>query len=149
MNRVDELNNRLYSRNVPSSGPPLLFDPRPVTTKFIKFPVLDEFPKSVVPLESKKPVAFLPCSGLGPQNGFCPDRESELKGIVYPLVKDDRFDFKPALDGPLYAPPTAPNANPVPQPHHRLFAHVVQTPQHFQIPNQIFNNVRLRAPSTR
>ena len=49
MSRVEELNERIRSRNI-GDTPPFYFSPRPVATKYTTMPVVDERVTSTVPI---------------------------------------------------------------------------------------------------
>jgi hypothetical protein len=147
MDRVEELNDRLYDRNV-AAPPPVLFSPRPLPTKYQKLPILDEQPKSVVPIERRRVTGFVPGSAVGPAGGFSVDAESDLRNIRCALQRDPRAVYVPASDSSLYVASDIPQTGPA-QPHPRLFAHVVASPT--VAPGaegtQLFYNTRLRNPS--
>lgn len=90
-NRVQDLNNRMYRRNIPSVTLQSVFDPRPFNTKYTAFPVFDKpsvsFPvDKLTPLqclpEYKQEVQFNPGTSA-PFNGFANnvDRESSLNNL--------------------------------------------------------------------
>ncbi len=148
--RVEELNSRLYERNV-AAPPPLLFSPRPLPTKYQTLPILDEQPKSVVPLERRRTGPFIPGAERGPQPGYSVDAESDLINIVSGLQRDPRAVFVPGSDSSLYNAPDTATSRPEVQPHPRLFSHVVA--QANVSPNaegnKLFYNTQLRTPSQR
>jgi hypothetical protein len=147
--RVEELNGRLYERNVAAAPPPLLFSPRPLPTKYQTLPILDEQPKSVVPLERRRPGPFIPGAERGSQPGYSVDAESDLINIVSALQRDPRAVFVPSSSSSLYNLPDTSTARSEAQPHPRLFSHVVAYPN--VAPNadgaKIFYNAHLRTPS--
>jgi len=149
MDRVEELNARIYDRFVPSGKPPMSFSPRPVGTKYMKLAILDEYPAPRVAIEPAQKIGFLPSSGMGPLPDFCVDTESKLKGgnLFYALQKDGRAAFMPSSSSDLYRAPSTGSKFNLPQTHPMLFAHVVAGPTPLPnepMPKQVFNNVRLR-----
>jgi len=150
MARVEELNTRLYARNVPSGAPPMVFSPRPVPTKYTKQPILDVHVASNVPIRSVGPPVFLP-GDSAPFNGFMDniDVDSTLKNISFALQKHPMAVYVPESASDLYTP-TPPRAQQVQQPHPMLFASVVARPTKGPPPAPLlFNNVRLKAPILR
>jgi len=107
-NRTEELNKRIYSRNV-SSGPlQMNYDPRAVGTKFVRMPVLDCRMPSNTPCE-RRPVyntrfMFAGSSQGLPFNGMQAriDTESELKNIIFPLQNAPQAKFIPSSHSDLY-----------------------------------------------
>ena len=53
MARTEELNERLYSRNIPSAPLQQQFSIRPVPTKYTKMMILDQRQKSEVPIQQE------------------------------------------------------------------------------------------------
>lgn len=150
MARVEELNARLYSRNVPSGSPPMVFSPRPVQTKYTNQPILDVHVAPTVPIRGIGAPVFLP-GDSAPFNGFTDniDVDSALKNINFALQKHPMAVYVPESASDLYktAPP---RPQQVQQPHPMLFASVVAPPTRAPPPSpQIFNNVRLRTPISR
>jgi hypothetical protein len=141
MERVEELNARIASRFVASSPPDMTFSPRPASTKYMLFPMVDAVPPSQVPIASRPAVAFLP-GNSAPRSGFSIDTESELRNIQYALQADDRAVYVPSSKSDLYVT-HIPKA-PVQQSHPLLFAHVVTNQPKLKVKEQLFNNVRLR-----
>jgi len=149
--RVEELNARIYDRFVPSSAPSMVFSPRPVPTKYVKQPIMDEYAPPRTPIRRADQTAFLPSTGVVPSMHFCVDIESTLKGgnLFYALQKDPRAAFVPKSTSDLYnAPPTS-TAVQYKQPHPQLFTQVVSAPSapiaNSDLPPQIFYNTRLRS----
>lgn len=149
MSRVEELNTRIYARNVPSGKPPMVFSPRPAQTKYSKQPIMDVHVASSVPIrEIGQPVAFLP-GDSAPFNGFKVDVESSLKNIDFALQNHPMAVYVPESKSSLYECPPLPS-QPVKQPYPQLFSKVVTS--HSGVPanvtpmRQVFNNVRLKTP---
>jgi hypothetical protein len=135
MDRIEQLNSRLYSRNMASSIPPVYFSPRPVSTKYATLPILDQFNKSNVPIVYKSPhdvtTIFLPGTSA-PWSGFVDqiDVESSFRDKTY----------IPSSTSDLYS--TSIPSKKVEQPYPHLFSHVVsshKTPTFKE--KAIFNNL--------
>jgi hypothetical protein len=148
--RIEELNERIYARNIPSGKPPMVFSPRPVQTKYSKQPIMDVHIASSVPIKPLgRPVEFLPADSA-PFNGFMVDVESSLKNIDFALQNHPRAVYVPQSASSLYqiAPPAS---QPLKQPYPQLFAKVVScasgVPSHLTPTRQVFHNVRLKNPS--
>ncbi len=91
MDRVEELNQRLYDRNQTSTNPQMLFSPRPISIKYNDFPSIDQYRPSSVPM---KPYAdynihddYLPSSCISPWNGYNVSNESNLRNLNQKLSK--------------------------------------------------------------
>jgi len=107
-NRTTELSNRMYERNVPGMALQMNYDPRPVNTKFVQFPILDCRLPSNVPCE-RRPIyntrsMFSGSSQSLPFNGFQSkiDVESELQNIIFPLQSSAQSKFIPSSFSDLY-----------------------------------------------
>jgi len=53
--RVQSLNNRIYSRNIPSHRLQSQFDPRPQSTKYTHMPMIQTYSPITVPIRKEKP----------------------------------------------------------------------------------------------
>uniref|UniRef100_A0A6C0C5U8 Uncharacterized protein n=1 Tax=viral metagenome TaxID=1070528 RepID=A0A6C0C5U8_9ZZZZ len=107
-NRTTELSNRIYERNVPTTPLQMNYDPRPVDTKFVQFPIMDCRLPSNVPCE-KRPIyntgnMFSGSSQGLPFNGYqsSVDTESSLMNIVFPLQSCPQATFIPGSKSDLY-----------------------------------------------
>jgi len=140
MERVEELNARIASRIRASSVPEVTFSPRPASTKYMLFPMVDAVAPSKVKIASQPAVAFLP-SGA-PFSGFSIDTESELRNINYALQNDYRAVYVPSSTSDLYV--THLPKTPSQQTHPLLFVHAVTHRPKLKVKEQLFNNVRLR-----
>ena len=141
MDRVEELNMRIASRNVASSAPGATFSPRPVSTKHMLFPMVDAVQPSTANIHSRQSVNFLPAT-TAPFSDFNIRIDSELRNIKYALQRDDRAVYVPSKSSDLYV-------NHVPkveliQTHPLLFVHAISSQRVIPVKEQIFNNVRLR-----
>jgi len=107
-NRTTQLSNRIYSRNVSNMPLQMNYDPRPVNTRFVQFPIIDCHLPSNTPCE-RRPVYnsrhnFAGSSQSLPFNGFQTnvDTESKLKNIVFPLQSCPQSQFIPDSKSDLY-----------------------------------------------
>ena len=139
---TQELNQRIYSRNIPSSEPPVQFSPRPVPTKYTTMPILDHRITSKVMIKSTSfsTKDFLP--GIhGPGYSDQVDDESKLRNITYATQRASRAVYVPSSKSDLYVHQIPPK--PVEQPHPHLFKSVetydsgIRVP--YKMPPMIFN----------
>jgi len=105
----DEINKRINLRYKPDSHLQPNFDPRPVSTKYSLFPIIDRRPSPNVmktKYDSYSPSHnFNPGNDRAPVNGFLDNIgvESELRGNNYKLAGGDLgHKYIPSRDGPLY-----------------------------------------------
>ena len=152
--RVEELNQRIFSRMKASGEPAVLFSPRPVPTKYVHpFPVVvDPAPSAVKMKPLSRDVAFLPTDCKAPGATDWVDLESTLKNMDFALQKNDRAVYVPSSKSDLYLKPSTKTTPPIPrQTHPLLFAHVVTPnsgiPSNLKTSTKLFNNVRLRTPA--
>jgi len=118
--RLDEINNRLYERNLTNAPVKMQYDIRAVPTRYVHMPTIDQHQETSVMCE-KKPIyntktMFTPASSLPfngyqenidvetclhntiapiqacPQSKFIPDSSSDLYNSQY-LVKKDKKDY--------------------------------------------------------
>ena len=88
--RVDELNNRISERNIPSNGLQPQYSIRPTSTKYAYMPILDQYKKATVPLETYTPFStsaiFNPGNAQAPWSGFSNNInvESQLRNQFLP-----------------------------------------------------------------
>lgn len=91
MDRVDELNQRLYNRNLTTTKPQMLFSPRPISIKYNDFPTIDPPTNSFTPMipysRFKTDYDYLPSSSRSPWNGYNVSHENELRNMDQPLTK--------------------------------------------------------------
>ena len=89
--RLDELNNRIMSRNIPSEGLEQVYDPRPSHTRRVFMPIVDQLAFSKTPRQSKDAYnqhgQFNPGTSA-PFSGYATfiDQETRLKNIFMPLT---------------------------------------------------------------
>ena len=128
--RTDELNCRLMERNEPQDTLPPNFTPRPVLSKYARFPMMDARMPSTVPIQPNVNYSletnFTPTvMKNGPVSGFINNvnTESELRNQNYALQKGGGQDvYVPSSDSDLYKV-TVPS-KPSVQPYPGLFEHV-------------------------
>jgi len=123
--RVDELNDRMSARNVPSTGLKPQFSMRPTATKYGYMPILDQYKKATVPLNSYTPYStsgvFNPGNATAPWNGFSNNvnLESQLRNQIFALQKGDQSVYVPQSNSDLYE--TRVDYTPQKQTHPLLF----------------------------
>jgi hypothetical protein len=91
MDRVEELNQRLYDRNKTNTNPQMLFSPRPISIKYNDFPLVDHYRPSSVPMKPYPDYNiqddYLPSSYISPWNGYNVTNESNLRNLNQKLSK--------------------------------------------------------------
>ena len=108
--RTDELNFRILERNV--SDKPLApnFSPRPVLTRYSRYPMIDARMPSKEPITPNYDYSISdnftpPVMGMGPVSGYINhvQEESHLRNQIYPLSKgNDAHTYVPSLNSDLY-----------------------------------------------
>lgn len=105
--RTQVLNERIYERNQATQPIEMVFDPRPVRTRQVLFPMVDGYTPSDVPIRETAVYhpeqTFLPASNApftGYQNSI--DRESQLQNRFFPLQKADQSKYIPSSKSDLY-----------------------------------------------
>jgi len=118
MSRVEELNERIYSRNQ-GDVPAFYFSPRPVPTKYTTLPILDEYKKEI-PISCKSifdtTTQFLPGSTApwsGKANSIDIETELYRPKSFFPSSKSEMYQLR------------APSSTNHTQPHPHLFTSVV------------------------
>lgn len=123
--RVDELNNRISDRNIPSTSLQPQYGIRPVSTKYGYMQVLDQYKKPNVNLNTYKSYStkgvFNPGNAQAPWSGFVDNvnTESELRNQFFALQKCEQSAFVPSSNSDLYK--TTVSYKPVEQSHPLLF----------------------------
>jgi hypothetical protein len=150
--RIEELNHRIASRVYASAAPSLLFSPRPVPTKYVKMPMVNDPVPPTVRLENRaQHVGFLPTDAKGPGALDLVDLESTLKNMDFALQRNGRAVYVPASQSDLYRDPSVKPATPVQQTHPNLFKRVITSdtgiPPHVRPGQQPFYNPRFRTPA--
>jgi hypothetical protein len=107
--RTDELNLRMNARMFPDTDLQPNFDPRPVSTKYSIFPIVDSYARTVEPfkpyLDYYPEVVFNPGNAKAPIDGFIRkiDLESDLSNRNAILKKNDLGNkYIPSLHSDLY-----------------------------------------------
>lgn len=126
-NRVDEINDRINNRNIPSSSLEPQYSIRPVGTKYGYMPILDQHKKISVPLDKYKSYStkntFNPgnVQAKAPWNGFSNNInvESILRNQIFALQKCEQSEFVPNSNSDLYK--TTIDFKPQKQTHSLLF----------------------------
>ena len=111
--RLDEINNRISERNIPSQElrPELSF--RPVSTKYAILPIVDRVPLSNVPLKQYPPFSvenvFNPGNAQAPWRGFAENInvDSTLRNQFFALQKAGQAKYVPSSNSSLYKAPLA------------------------------------------
>ena len=104
----EEMNDKLYKRNVPSKNLQPYLDVRPVMTKYSYFPIVDPRKKitsefQVMPTYNVDNV-FNPGNTQSPWSGFASNVnvESELRNQIYALQKCSQAVYVPNSQSDLY-----------------------------------------------
>ncbi len=146
-NRVDEINERISNRNIPSSSLQPQYGIRPVSTKYGYMQVLDQYKNTNVPLHSYKPYninnVFNPGNANAPWSGYSNNvnTESILRNQFFALQNCEQSSFIPSSKSDLYE--TKIDYKPVEQTHPLLFKNQEFSPFNPNTLNtgkQIFNN---------
>ncbi len=124
VDHLDEMNKRIFNRNLPGGQMSMSIDSRPVSTKYMKLPVHDirrsaysETPIHISPNYVQEQT-FLP-GGKAPWSGFKVDAESDLRNQFFALQRANQAEFVPHLHSDLYHI-TIPTSHGF-QPHQLLF----------------------------
>ena len=103
--RVEQLNERIYSRYVPNISPQMQFDPRPTPTKYTLFPISGAtlpVPTPVIARPSYNvATSFLP-GDSAPWNGFDVNQESKLKNIIFALQSCPQAAYVPSSNSDMF-----------------------------------------------
>jgi hypothetical protein len=108
MDRVEELNNRLTSRNLPTDMLEPVFDPRPANTKGGLMPVITPHKAPTQDFFTYKTyhpeTSFAPVTRSAPFKGFCErvNEESELRGQVFALQRSEKSVYVPSSESDMY-----------------------------------------------
>lgn len=125
--RLNELNNRIYNRNIPSQKLQLSFDPRAVDTRRSVFPMMDCRTPSNVPIIQQPNYNTMTQFNPGtssPYSGYATriDEDSRVKDIFMAKQKwTAQSKYIPSSKSDLYVTPKIPNTKPVRQTHPMLF----------------------------
>ena len=105
--RVDELNDRISERNIPSEPLQAQFGLRPVSTKYAVMPILDQRAKSNVPIKQyttyNNANTFNPGT-RAPWSGFATNvnTESTLRNQFFALQKCEQSNYIPGSNSDMY-----------------------------------------------
>jgi hypothetical protein len=162
--RVDELNSRMSSRHFPDSPLQPNFDPRPISTKYSKFPMINrrkEVKEPVIPyLDYNQSANFNPGSHRAPPNGFLNniDTETILRNQAFALQRGDGAGqgvYVPSSQSDLYQVRVPGGSQNEQQPHPDLFQQpTFQAEQHSNLQgnkigrDQFFNHTRVQLRDT-
>lgn len=104
----EQINTRLYDRNIPSQMLQPYLDVRPVMTKYSHFPIVDPRKQNTVPLTNMPTYnshnVFNPGNSKSPWSGFASNvnLESELRNQIYALQKCNQSVYVPNSTSDLY-----------------------------------------------
>lgn len=110
--RVDELNDRIYDRNLPSQPLQMTFDPRPVRTRQVLFPVVDCYMPSATPIKVEPTYNTMSQFNPGtsaPFSGYASsiDQDSRVKDMFMSRQKwTAQTKFVPSSKSDLYVEPS-------------------------------------------
>ena len=145
--RQDELNDRISSRNIPSTPLEPSYYHVPVSTKYAYMPILDQRKPATVPLNNY-PVfsphdTFNPGNSMAPWAGFANsvNIESSLRSQFFALQHCEQSEYVPSSSSDLYNVYVPPN--PIKQPFPNLFKKEVFdhcNPNPHNLGNNFFNN---------
>ena len=108
LNRANELNERISSRNVPSNPLQAQFSIRPVSTKYEILPIFDRRPLPTVPIQRQPTfnmkTTFNPGTANGPWSGFATNvnDESTLRNQFFALQKNPQAYYIPPSTSDMY-----------------------------------------------
>lgn len=108
LDRSNELNERIYERNVPSSTLQPQFGIRPVATKYEMLPIFDRRMPATVPIKQELPYniesTFNPGTTQAPWTGFAENvnNESILRNQVFALQTNGQSTYIPASTSDMY-----------------------------------------------
>jgi hypothetical protein len=147
--RVDELNNRIASRNIPSAPLQPFYYQTPVSTKYGYMPILDQSKGSSVPLNNypiySPHTTFNPGNNMAPWHGFANNVnvESTLRNQFFGLQDCEQGIYVPSSKSDLYNVSVPASSQPVNQQFPRLFQREVfdhYNPNTNNLGNSFFNN---------
>ena len=106
--RLEQINNRISNRNIPSSILQPQFSSRPVSTKYALLPIVDRRPVAKEPLVQAPPFnikqTFNPGTTTSPWSGFASsiNDESRLRNQFFALQKCEQSVYVPSTNSDLY-----------------------------------------------
>jgi hypothetical protein len=104
----EQMNRKIYDRNIPSQILQPYIDVRPVMTKYSYFPIVDPRKQLTVPLKQMPTYnvhnVFNPGNTTSPWSGFASNinKESELRNQIYALQKCSQSVYVPNSNSDLY-----------------------------------------------
>ena len=104
----DNVNNKIYNRNIPSQNLQPYLNVRPVSTKYSLMPIVDPRKSNNVSLQNMPTYninnTFSPSTSNGPWSGYASNInvESILKNQVYALQKSSQSVYVPNSNSDLY-----------------------------------------------
>ena len=147
--RIDELNERISSRNIPSQPLQPFYYQTPVSTKYGYMPILDQRKESSVPLNNypvfSPHATFNPGNNMAPWHGFANNVnvESTLRNQFFGLQDCQQAYYVPSSTSDLYKVSVPPPSQPVNQQFPLLFQREVFdhfNPNSDNLGNSFFNN---------
>jgi len=108
LDRSNELNQRIYERNVPSSTLQPQFGIRPVATKYEMLPIFDRRMPATVPIKQELPynieATFNPGSAQAPWSGFAENvnNESRLRNQFFANQTNGQAAYVPSSTSDMY-----------------------------------------------
>ena len=121
---TNEINNRIYDRNIPSQPLQPYLDVRPVMTKYSYFPIVDPRREVGVHLTQLPNYnvgkVFNPGNTQSPWSGFNVNQESVLRNQIYALQHCSLATYVPSSKSDLYQL-SIPSSKTVEQTHELLF----------------------------
>ncbi len=108
--RVDELSNKMFARNMPSHDIQPMFGIRPVSTKYTVMPVYDQYKPAVEPIHVKpifqpqSPEIFYPGTRRAPFTGYASkvNVESTLRNQWFAMQRSSQSVYVPSSESDLY-----------------------------------------------
>jgi hypothetical protein len=106
--RYQVLNDRISNRNIPSETLQSVYSSRPVSTKYSKMSIIDQYKESTVPFVSVSAynvgTIFNPGNSQAPWAGYANnvDVETVLRNQTFALQKGDRGTYVPSASSDLY-----------------------------------------------
>jgi hypothetical protein len=106
-NRTQDLNERIYSRNIPSNAVQMQYGPRAVSTKFVRLPVFDKHQESETRCHEQSiyntETMFTPGNSL-PFNGYQSnvDIETKLRNAIFPLQGCPQARYIPSSNSDMF-----------------------------------------------
>jgi len=145
--RQNEINDRISSRNIPSTPLQPFYYQVPVSTKYGYMPILDQSKPTAVPLNNypvySPHTTFNPGNNMAPWSGFVNNInvESTLRRQFFALQDCEQSEYVPSSSSDLYNVYVPPN--PIKQPYPGLFKKEIFdhcNPNPNNLGNSFFNN---------